>query len=131
MGIIPAIIAAVSGLTSIGSTIAGDVSKPSMPTPVTPAPTGPSAQDLAQQRELLAQRLPNAVSQTSGLASPQQDLWLTLLQTGLGGQPGAQASGQAALGQQFTPVNNAPTNATVANQPVALADFLNNYSGAQ
>lgn len=137
VGSVMSALGALSGIASAGTTIgetianAGGMSA-QQPTPTTPTtPQGPTLQQLMQQRALIGGELPNFVSQTAGLASPGQDLWLSLLQSGQAGQPGANASGQAALGQQFTPANNAPTNPTVANQPINVSDYLNNFSGAQ
>ena len=127
-----ATIAALAGLASAGTTIGLDVSgalNPSTsPTQQTPTPTPPNAQQLLQQKALVGQQTPNVVGSTSGLASPAYDSLISQILAGTVGQPGSNAAGASATGQQFTPANSSGTNAAVNNQPVQLSDFVNSFT---
>jgi hypothetical protein len=114
--------------TTIGETIANSGGNKA---PTVPAPTPPNASQLAQQRALVAQQTPNVVGATSGLASPGYDSLIAQILAGTLGQPGSTAAGNAATGQNFSPVNAQPTNAAVQGQPIQLSDFVNNFSGGQ
>lgn len=114
---------------SIGETIANSGGGGKTATPTTPTPTPPNAQALAQQRALVSQQTPNVVGATSGLASPSYDSLIAQILAGTVGQPGSTAAGNAATGQNFTPANAQATNAAVQGQPIALSDFLNNFTG--
>ena len=122
-------IAAIGGLAATGTTIGMDIagaggSKPAAPTTSTPAP--PNAQQLAQQKALISQQVPNIDSATSGTTSPEYQSMIAQILAGVTGQPGANASGAAATGQQFSAANSQPTNAAVNGQDVNLSSFLNN-----
>ena len=109
--------------TSIGEAIANSGKQP--PTPGTlPGPTPPNAQQLLQQRAAVAQQEPNVVSSTSGLASPEYSSLISQILAGVLGQPGANAAGASATGQQnFTPANSQATNSVVQGSPLQLSDF--------
>jgi hypothetical protein len=115
--------------TSIGEAIANSGGPPTPATPTPPAPTPPNAQALAQQRAAVAQQTPNVVGATSGLASPSYDALIAQILAGTIGQPGSAAAGASATGQNFSPANAQPTNAVVQGQPIALSDFVNNFTG--
>jgi|SRR5215469_16930733 len=114
--------------TSIGEAIANSGGHPNAPTPQTPGPTPPNTQQLAQQRALVSQQLPNLVSATGGTASPEYDALMAQILSGVIGQPGAAQSAGQAVGQNFTPANSQPTNAAVSGGNVNLSDFLNSFS---
>jgi len=121
----PAIGAAAS-IAGAGTSIGEAIANSSGPkTPGAPTPTPPNAQQLAQQKALVAQQAPNVVGATSGLASPGYDALIAQILAGTLGQPGSTAAGAAATGQNFSPVNSQATNAAVQGQPVSLSDFLN------
>ena len=120
-------IAGGAALASTGLNIANQVSGPgTTPAPTVPGPTPPNAQQLLQQKALVGQQLPNVVGATSGLANPSYDSLIAQILAGVTGQPGANAAGSAATGQQFTPANNQPTNAAINNQQPSISDFLAN-----
>ena len=128
---LPAIAAAVgiagTGITT-GLEVSGALGGGAPPTPTAPTPTTPNQQQLMQQKALVSQEAPNVVGQTSGLASPSYDSIIAQILAGVTGQPGANAAGAAATGQQFTPANNQPTNAAVNGQPANLSDFVNSFA---
>lgn len=116
--------------TTIGEAIANSGGGAPTPTPAAaPTATPPNTQALAQQRALVSQQTPNVVGATSGLASPSYDSLIAQILAGTVGQPGSTAAGNAATGQNFTPANAQATNAAVQGQPIALSDFLNNFTG--
>ena len=115
--------------TVIGSTIANAVGGPGTPTPTTPTPTPPpDQQQLLQQKQLVSQQLPNVIGATSGLASSSYDSLIAQLLAGVKGQPGANAAGAAATGQQFNAANSQPTNSVVNGQEPNLSDFLSSFT---
>lgn len=125
LGLIASIGSLAGAGVGIGETIANSGgSKPT--TPTNPAATPPNAQALAQQKALVAQQEPNVVGATSGLASPSYDSIISQILAGTLGQPGSTAAGNAATGQNFSPVNAQATNAAVQGQPVNLSDFVAN-----
>ena len=129
MPFLPAL-AAIAGLAtsgiSIGDTLANSGGGGTPATPKPPAPTPPNAQQLAQTRAAIAQQVPNVDAATSGSASPEYQSLMAQILSGVLGQPGANAAGASATGQQpFSAANAQPTNAAVNNQPVALSDFIN------
>lgn len=114
---------AAASLGSLGLGIANAASgPPGIPTP--PGPTPPTPQQLAQQRALVQQQLPNVLGATSGLANPAYDSLIAQILAGTIGQPGSTASGNNAVGQNFSPANSQATNAAVQGQPVQLSDFV-------
>lgn len=118
---------AAASLGSLGLGIANAASGPSgIPTPPGPTPaTPPTPQQLAQQRALVQQQLPNVLGATSGLANPAYDSLIAQILAGTIGQPGSTAAGNNAVGQNFSPANSQATNAAVQGQPVQLSDFVN------
>jgi hypothetical protein len=123
LALIP-ILAGAGGLASAGLGIANAVGgAPTAPT--IPPPKPPDANALAQQRALVAQQTPNVVGATSGLASPSYDSLIAQILAGTLGQPGSTAAGNAATGQNFSPVNAQPTNAAVTGGDIGLSNFLN------
>lgn len=125
-------LAAIAGLASAGTTIGMDIAgaggAPNPTAPTTSKPTPPNPQQLLQQKSLVSQQLPNVVGATSGLASPSYDSLIAQILAGVTGQPGANAAGASATGQQFTPANSQPTNAAVSGQPANLSDFINSFA---
>jgi hypothetical protein len=125
----------IGGLASagvgIGEAVAGG-GAPQTPTPTppgAPTPTPPNAAQLMQQKALVSQQEPNVVGATSGAASPEYDSLISQILAGVTGQPGANAAGGAATGQQFTPANSQSTNAAVNGTTPNLSDFINNFGG--
>jgi hypothetical protein len=110
--------------TTIGETIANSGGPGTPATPTTPTPIPPNPQQLLAQRAAVSQQLPNVLSQTSGLASPGYDSLIAQILAGVTGQPGANAAGAAATGQQFSVANSQPTNAAVTGQ-TDLSNFVN------
>jgi len=122
LAIIGSIVGIGGGAATIGSAIANSGGPPKPPGP--PAPTPPNAQQLLQQRAAVAQQEPNVVSSTSGLASPEYSSLISQILAGVLGQPGANAAGASATGQQsFTPANSQATNSVVQGSPLQLSDF--------
>lgn len=109
--------------TTIGEAIANSGKGATPSTPTAPAVTPPNPQQLLQEKALVGQQLPNVVGATSGLANPSYEALIAQLLAGVTGQPGAQAAGAAATGQNFQPASSQATNAAVNNQPVNLADI--------
>lgn len=126
IGIIASIASIAGAGTSIGEAIANS-GGPSAPKAATaPAVTPPNAQQLAQQRALVGQQVPNVDAATSGAASPEYQSLMAQILSGVLGQPGANAAGASATGQQpFSVANSQPTNAAVQGSPVNLSDFIN------
>lgn len=126
-------LAAVGSVAGAGTSIGEAIANSGAPkTPGAPAPTPPNAEALAQQRAAVAQQEPNVVGATSGLASPSYDSLIAQILSGVLGQPGATAAGNAAtfqpgtgqsFQQNFSPANSQPTNAAV--QGTSLSDFVN------
>jgi hypothetical protein len=122
--------AGLAGLASTGVGLAGTLGGPGTPAAQTPpGPTPPNPQQLLQQKELVGQQIPNVVGSTSGLASPAYDALIAQLLAGVKGEPGANAAGAAATGQQFNAANSQPTNSVVNGQNPNLSDFLSSFSG--
>ncbi len=130
--LLPALGAAATAgtLASTGLNIANTISGPGAPaTPAAAAPKPPDAQELLQKRELISQQIPNLISSGSGTLSPEFIQLMASLNSGVLGTPGANAAGQAATEQQFTPANSQATNAVVNGQNPSLSDFLSSFSG--
>jgi hypothetical protein len=124
LAIIGSIVGIGGGAASIGTAIANGVSGGPPKPPGPPAPTPPNAQQLLQQRAAVAQQEPNVISSTSGLASPEYSSLISQILAGVLGQPGANAAGASATGQQsFTPANSQATNSVVQGSPLQLSDF--------
>ena len=131
----PFLAALVPALTAIGTigglglgieqAVSGSGGPPKPGAPTTPAATPPTAQQLAQQRALVEQQVPNISGATSGTASPEYQSLMAQILSGVLGQPGATAAGASATQQPFSVANSQPTNAAVSGQPVNLSDFVN------
>jgi hypothetical protein len=123
-GLLP-LLAGVGSLAGTGLGIASAVENAGSPAaPAAPAPTPPNAQQLLEQRAAVAQQEPNVISSTSGLASPEYSSLISQILAGVLGEPGANAAGASATGQQsFTPANSQATNSVVRGSPLQLSDF--------
>ena len=112
--------------TTIGSTIANAVSGPGTPgAPTVPTTPPPNAQAQQNLNARVGQQEPNVIGATSGLANPAYDSLIAQILAGTVGQPGSNAAGASATGQQFSAANSQPTNAAVQGQPADLSSFIN------
>ncbi len=125
LALIP-ILAGAGGLASAGLGIANAVDGAGKPTaPTIPPPKPPDAQAQQNLNARVGQQEPSVTEATSGLASPDYRSMIAQILAGTLGQPGSTAAGNAATGQNFSPVNAQPTNAAVQGNPIQLSDFLN------
>jgi hypothetical protein len=143
-----AIIASIAGLAgtgiSVGETLANRPSAPKTPpaTPATPATQTPAqqSQQLATERGIISQQLPNILSETSGLANPGYVEQVATLLSGQGGAPGSTGAAQQAVNSAFgfnqlpgTPKSFTPAGAggSSGTNPVGadtgLSDFVKGF----
>jgi hypothetical protein len=121
--LLPAI-AAIVGIAGTGFGVVEQLTHSGGAAPKPPTtPAGVTPQQSLQEKALISQQLPNVIGQTSGLTSQNYDELIAQILSGVTGQPGANAAGQAAGNQAFTPANSQPTNAIVNNGVPNLADI--------
>jgi len=145
-------IAAITGIAGTGVGLGLELSnQPGSPKPASVTPPTPAQQSATQQQEkaLISQQAPNVLSQTSGLTNPDYVAQISQLLSGTAGQSGSSGAAQQAIAQAFglppsifsgtggpTPAvsgfkpagsGSNTTGSNASTQPVALADFVNQY----
>jgi hypothetical protein len=123
LALIP-ILAGAGGLATTGLSIANAVGGAPKP-PTAPLPKPPDAQAQQNLNARVAQQEPNLQASGSGDLSPAYTSLIAQILAGTLGQPGSTAAGNAATGQNFSPVNAQPTNAAVTGGDIGLSNFLN------
>jgi hypothetical protein len=118
--------AALTGLATTGVGLANSLSQPGpQAAPAAPVTPPPNAQTTLQQRQLTGQQSSDLQSSGSGDLGSNFVALMAPYLAGISGQPGANAAGQYAANQNWTPANSQPTNAAVNGQPVDLSNFIN------
>ena len=123
LAILPAILAAAGGAVTAGESIYSALNKPSMPKAPT-TPPGLSAvqkeQTVNAERSSISNQLPNIVSSTSGLASPEYVATIAQLLSGTAGQYGSRGTADSLVRAAFgLPASTGPATGGGASETTA------------